>query len=62
LGGYCDASYAMKQQARPPNESRARSRLAKILQQRFDSTVLEELVEAGGRLSEAEACLPVLDS
>lgn len=52
----------MKQQARPPNEARARSRLAKILQQRFDSTVLEELVEAGGRLSEAEACLPVLDS
>jgi predicted ATPase/DNA-binding winged helix-turn-helix (wHTH) protein len=61
LAGYSDASYAT-QQKRAPNEARARSRLTAILQQRFDTISLDELLAKGSRLSEAEACRLALDS
>jgi predicted ATPase len=61
LAGFSDASHGTRQ-TRAPNEARARSRLTAILQQHFDTISLEELLEKGGRISEAEACRLALDS
>ena len=61
LAGFSDASHGTRQ-TRAPNEARARSRLTAVLQQHFDTISLDELLEKGGRISEAEACRLALDS
>jgi predicted ATPase/DNA-binding winged helix-turn-helix (wHTH) protein len=61
LAGFSDARHGTRQ-TRAPNEARARSRLTAILQQHFDTITLDELLEKGGRIGEAEACRLALDS
>jgi predicted ATPase/DNA-binding winged helix-turn-helix (wHTH) protein len=56
LAGYVDHAYSAKQAARGPNELRARTRLTKLLSERFAASELERRFAEGANMSDDEAC------